>query len=272
MPTSQPRTPRLPAEPSPTPTRDLAEEATGTGSLQPLFLLGLLLPAAAAIGYPMRHRIHAMAAASFVSPLPSPAESTIRFSYRPAIDPFAVPVLGLAGAGASATARVVTLSALEDLGGNTLVVIPRPDATALFGLAEDDLLDETGAGLFIPGNLDAALAFMETELAVRRSTGAAQTPRLLLVAECGVDSDRIEEIRGRHPEEFTALLLGDWPGDTASVDEEGLVRASPALAATLPERLPAVSRTEARDRLHAAVQRHRPSRPHLPRRSRRRRR
>jgi hypothetical protein len=207
-----------------------------------------------------------MAGASFVSPLPPPTEQAAVLTYRPAIDPFAVPVLGLTGAGASATARVFTLSALEDHRGTALVVIPRPDATALFGLAEDDLLDETGADLFIPGNLDAALAYMETELAIRRNTGAAGAPRLLLVADCDKETDRIRNLQSRHPEEFAALLLGDWPDESASVDEDGLVQAPPALAAALPERLPAMSRIEARDRLNAAVQRHQPA----PRRSRRR--
>ncbi|MFC5753787.1 hypothetical protein [Actinomadura rugatobispora] len=231
-----------------------------------MLLLGLLLPAVAAIGYPMRRRIYAMAGASFISPLPPPAERKASFTYRPAIDPFAVPLLGLSGGGASATARVFTLIALEELGNTALVVIPRPDATVLFGLAEDDLLDETGANLFIPGNLDAALAYMETELAIRRNTGTTGAPRLLLVADGGTETDRIEELQGRHPEEFAAVLLGDWPGESASVDEDGLVQAPPALAAALPERLPAMSRTEARDRLNAAAQRHQ----HRPRRPRRR--
>ncbi|XVQ14378.1 hypothetical protein ACQP1W_18110 [Spirillospora sp. CA-255316] len=270
-PSSPPVTPppvRTPSPPTPLPTatQELARDTSEAASLQPLLLLGLLLPAAAAVGYPMRRRIYAMAGASFVTPLPPPAEQKAGFTYRPAIDPFAVPVLGLTGAGASAAARVFTLSALEEFGNTALVVIPRPDATALFGLAEDDLLDESGADLFIPGNLDAALAYMETELAIRRNTGVAGAPRLLLVADCDKETERIAELRSRHPEEFAAVLLGDWPGESASVDEDGLVQAAPALAAALPERLPAMSRTEARDRLNAAVQRH----PPTPRRSRRR--
>ncbi|GAA3982777.1 hypothetical protein GCM10023085_76210 [Actinomadura viridis] len=267
-----PATSSLPPAPPPTPTQNLAKETTEAGSLPPLLLLGLLLPAAAAIGYPMRHRIYSMACASFLAPAPATAQERAEFTYRPAIDPFAVPLLGLAGAGAADTARVMTLIALEDCGDSAIVVIPRPDATALFGLAEDDLLDETGGGLFIPGNLDAALASMETELAIRRNAGGPQTRRLLLVADCAKELDRINELCERHPDEFGAILLGDWPGARITVDGDGLVEAPPALAGALPERLPAMSRTEARDRLYAAIQRHRPTRAKLPRGSRQRRR
>jgi hypothetical protein len=231
-----------------------------------------LLPAAAAIGYPLRRRIYAVAGASFFVPAASPAEPATGFMYRPAIDPFALPVTGLTGPGAAATARVLTLIALEECGDSTLVIIPRPDATALFGLAEDELLDETGTGLFIPGNLDSALAYLETELAIRRNTGGPPARRLLLVADCDNEADRINEIHDRHPGEFAAILMGEWPGDRASVDEDGLVDASPALTDSLPERLPAMSRTEARDRLNAALGRHRSLNSSLVRKARHRRR
>jgi hypothetical protein len=246
-----------PLPPSPTPTQTLVKESAETTSLQPLLLLGLLLPAAAAIGLPLRRRIYAMSGTSFFVSAPSHAEPGTGFTYRPVLDPLALPVLGLAGPGAAATARVLTLTALEECGDSTLVITPRPDATALFGLAEDELLDETDSGLFIPGNLDSALAYLETELAVRRSTGTSHHRRLLLVADCRDEADRINEIRERHPEEFAALLLGDWPGDKATVDEDGLVDTSPSLADTLPDRLPAMSRTEARDRLNAVLTRQR---------------
>ena len=254
------------SSPLPSGTPRLAGETSHTLSLQPLLLLGLLLPAVAAVGYPMRRRLFAMTGASFVPPLPPTSEPNTTFAFRPAVDPFAVPILSLTGAGAPATARVYALSALENLGDSTLVVLPRPDATVLFGLDEDEFLDETGTALFIPGNLDAALAYMETELAFRPNTGTTGAPRLLLVADCGDEAERVERLRARHPDEFAAVLLGGWPGESASVDEDGNVQAPPTLAATLPERLPAMSRTEARDRLNTAVQ-HR----HLtPRRTRRR--
>ncbi|MFI0356777.1 hypothetical protein [Actinomadura sp. 9N407] len=254
------------------PTQNLARESAGTGTLRPLLLLGLLLPAAVAIGYPMRHRFYAMAGPPLVVPGPLPFQHMGAFGYRPAIDPFAVPLLALSGAGAAATARVIALAALEDCGDSTLVIVPRPDTGALFGLAEDDLLDDTGAGLFIPGNLDAALAYLETELAIRRDAGAAPARRLLLVADCAKDADRIGELLARHPGAFTALLLGDWPGDHVTVDEEGLPEAPPALSGVLPERLPAMSRTEARDRLFATIRLQRSPRAEPPRRSRARRR
>ncbi|GLZ08034.1 hypothetical protein Acsp03_55000 [Actinomadura sp. NBRC 104412] len=261
-----------PLPPSPTPTQTLVRESAETTSLQPLLLLGLLLPAAAAIGYPLRRRLLAVGNSSFFVPTPSPADPGTGFTYRPTIDPFALPVLGLTGPGAAASARVLTLIALEECGETTLVIIPRPDSTALFGLSEDELLDETGTALFIPGNLDSALAYLETELAIRRNTGGSQGRRLLLVADCGTNTDQINEIHERHPGEFAAILLGDWPGETATVDEDGLVNASPALGDSLPERLPAMSRTEARDRLNAALRRHRSMNTSLVRKSSRKRR
>jgi hypothetical protein len=246
-----------PLPPSPVPTQTLVQESAGTTSFPPLLLLGLLLPAAAAIGFPLRRRFLAMAGTSLSVSAPLHAEPGARFTYRPALDPFALPVFGLAGPGAAATARMLTLIALEECGDDTLVITPRTDATALFGLAEDEFLDETDGGLFIPGNLDSALAYLETELAVRQSRKGSQERRLLLVADCGDEAARIDEIRERHPDEFAALLLGAWPGQRADVDEDGLVDASAPLADALPQRLPAMSRTEARDRLNAALQRHR---------------
>jgi hypothetical protein len=220
----------------------------------------------------MRHRFYSMAGPPVLVTGPPPARPTPPFTYRPAIDPFAVPLLALSGAGAAATARVIALTALEDCGDGTLVVIPRPDAGALFGLAEDDLLDDTGAGLFIPGNLDAALAYMETELAVRRDTGGSRARRLFLVADCAEEPGRIGEILARHPDDCTAVLLGDWPGDHVRVDEDGLPDAPPALSGVLPERLPAMSRTEARDRLYATIRHHYSPRTDPSRKTRSRRR
>jgi hypothetical protein len=261
-----------PLPPSPVPRRTLVQESAGTTSLPPMLLLGLLVPAAAAIGIPLRRRILTMAGTSSFAPAPPQAEPGARFTYRPALDPFALPVFGLAGPGAAATARMLTLIALEECGDSTLVITPRPDATALFGLAEDEFLDETDCGLFLPGNLDSALAYLETELAVRHGKGGSQERRLLLVADCGDEAARIGEIRDRHPDGFAALLLGDWPGQKADVDEDGLVDASAPLADTLPERFPAMSRTEARDRLNAVVQRHRSRRSAIVRKARPRRR
>ncbi|WP_131737497.1 hypothetical protein [Actinomadura roseirufa] len=181
-------------------------------------------------------------------------------TYRPALDPFATPAMGLAGPAAVSTARIFALAALSDHGDTSLVVIPRPDATLLFGLAEDELLDETTAGLFIPGNLDAAVAYLETELIIRENTGATQARRLLLVADCDDEVGRISKLLARHPGGVSTVLLGPWTGDRASIDDDGLVDAPPALSAHLPNRLPALSRTEARDRLYAAIQLHEPER------------
>ncbi|NEA28086.1 hypothetical protein [Actinomadura bangladeshensis] len=164
--------------------------------------------------------------------------------------------MGLSGPGALSTARVLALTGLDEHGADSLVVIPRPDATALFGLAEDEFLDDDTDGLFIPGNLDAALAYLETELAIRRNTGVTQARRLLLVADCAQEIDRIQALLTQHVGSVSAILLGSWTGDAASVDDSGQVSAPPALAATLPDRVPALSRTEARDRLLAALARH----------------
>ncbi|WP_157431132.1 hypothetical protein [Actinomadura macra] len=165
--------------------------------------------------------------------------------------------MGLSGPGAIATARLLALAALNEHGDTSLTVIPRADATTLFGLDEDELLDESAAGLFIPGNLDAALAYLETELAIRHNTGITHARRLLLVADCEDETDRIEELLTRHPGGVSAIILGGWTGDQVTIDDEGLVDAPPALADCLPNPLPTVSRTEARDRLHAAIERQR---------------
>jgi hypothetical protein len=238
--------------------REQADDEPQVRPVQPILLLGLLLPAAVAICYPFRHRILAAATAGMPVLSASTDGSDSRpapFTYRPALDPFAVPALALAGSGAVDSARVLALSALDEYGDSSLVVIPRPDAGRLFGLAEDDLLDENAPGLFIPGNLDAALAYLETELAIRRTTGAAAARRLLLVADCVEEAGRIAALLDRHPGGLSAVLLGPWPGAQAVVDDDGLVDAPSALAAQLPQRLPAMSRTEARDRLHAAIAR-----------------
>ncbi|MDL4813928.1 hypothetical protein [Actinomadura opuntiae] len=226
--------------------------------MQPVLLLGLLLPAAAAICYPFRHRIYAAATAGMPVLATSTSDSDPQpapFIYRPSLDPFAVPVLGLAGSGAVDSARVLALSALDEHGDGSLVVIPRPDATRLFGLAEDELLDDNAAGLFIPGNLDAALAYLETELAIRRNTGGTPDRRLLLVADCAEEAARIAALLDHHPGGLSAVLLGPWTGARAVVDDDGQVDAPRGLGAHLPGRLPAMSRTEARDRLHAALAR-----------------
>ncbi|MFD0687460.1 hypothetical protein [Actinomadura fibrosa] len=237
-----------------------ADQESRTRSLQPVLLLGLLLPAAAAICYPFRHRIYAAATASpllTAAPVvPPPRTHTVHLTYRPALDPFATSAMGLSGPGAVATARLLALAALSEHGDTSLLVIPRSDATILFGLDEDELLDDAPAGLFIPGNLDAALAYLETELAIRKSTGVTQGRRLLLVADCENESSRIRDLLARHPGGVSAILLGGWKGDRAVVDDDGLVDAPPNLAACLPDRLPTMSRTEARDRLHAALAGH----------------
>lgn len=253
-PTRSKTTPSHVPSPQPTRTRSQASDVEPRpSSLQPVLLLGLLLPAAAAICYPFRHRLYAAAglpthsAATTMKVPPSPV------TYRPILDPFAAPTMALTGAGAVASARMLALTALNDHGASSLVVIPRPDATVLFGLGEDELLDDDAAGLFIPGNLDAALAYLETELAIRKNTGVTQGRRLLLVADCGTETTRIKDLIAGHPGAISAIVLGAWTGDRATVDDDGLVEASPALASTLPERLPAMSRVEARDRLLSAL-------------------
>ncbi|NKZ03393.1 hypothetical protein [Actinomadura latina] len=227
--------------------------------MQPVLLLSLLIPAAAAICYPFRHRLYAVATAGMPA-LPVPEEEEAPspgFGYRPVLDPFAVPATGLSGPGAVSTARVLALTALDEHADDSLVVIPRPDATVLFGLAEDELLDDNTAGLFIPGNLDAALAYLETELAIRQNTGVTQARRLLLVADCSQETDRIRALLAQHPGGVSAILLGPWSGAQATIDDNGLVNTPPALTLSLPDRVPALSRVEARDRLLAALARHR---------------
>ncbi|CNF48388.1 Uncharacterised protein [Mycobacterium tuberculosis] len=248
-------------------TKQVDEAESQPPSLQPVLLLSLLIPAAAAICYPFRHRLYAVATAGTPAPsIPEVQKQTTVFGYRPALDPFATSAMGLSGAGALSTARVLALTGLDEHGADSLVVIPRPDATALFGLAEDELLDDDTDGLFIPGNLDAALAYLETELAIRRNTGVTQARRLLLVADCTQEIDRIRKLLAQNAGSVSAILLGSWTGDRASVDDSGLVSAPPALAATLPGRVPALSRTEARDRLLAALARHKETKKPSPKR------
>ncbi|NDU72805.1 hypothetical protein GWI34_09210 [Actinomadura sp. DSM 109109] len=250
---------RIPASPAPIQAREQADEVDSRpSSLQPVLLLGLLLPAAAAMCYPFRHRIYTAATtgSSSVSAPGVPEPEAATFTYRPALDPFATPTAGLTGPGAASTARVLALTALGDHGDDSLVVLPRPDAIALFGLAEDELLDDDTAGFFIPGNLDAALAYLETELAIRERAGITQARRLLLVADCAQEAERIAALLTRHPGAVFAVLLGDWTGDQATIDDEGAVEAAPAVAANFPSRLPAMSRTEARDRLLKILAQH----------------
>ncbi|MEV4001508.1 hypothetical protein [Actinomadura sp. NPDC049753] len=232
--------------------REQADEVDSRpSSLQPVLLLSLLLPAAAAMCYPFRHRIYTAATAG-LSPVPAPSAQdpqAVRFTYRPALNPFATPAAGLTGPGATSTARVLALTALDVHGDDSLVVVPRADAITLFGLAEDELLDDNTAGLFIPGNLDAALAYLETELAIRERSGVTEGRRLLLVADCAQEAERIMALLTHHPDAVFAVLLGHWAGDQAVIDADGLVEAPPAVASNFPSRLPAMSRTEARDRL-----------------------
>ena len=250
-PRSEVMTPRAPAPPA-THAHRAGEIDSRPSSLQPVLLLGLLLPAAAAICYPFRHRLYA--AAGWPAPVTTTtAAAPPAVTYRSVLDPFAAPATGLRGPGAAAAARRLALTALDDHGDSSLVVLPRPDATVLFGLDEDELLDDDSAGLFIPGNLDAALAYLETELAIRTNTGVTNGRRLLLVADCGTEAERIKALLARHPGAVSAVLLGAWTGDRITIDDDGLVDAPKTLATTIPRRLPAVSRTEARDRLLAAL-------------------
>ncbi|MFP3968941.1 hypothetical protein SMC26_42050 [Actinomadura fulvescens] len=231
----------------------------------------MLFPVMAVAGYPFRRRICAFAGAMFFAPpLPPPTGGNAYFSHRPAIDPFAISALGLTGPGASDTARVLALAALEEYGDDALLVIPRSAAISLFGLSEDELLDESTAGLFIPGNLDAALAYLETELAIRQGAGHSPARRLLLVADCESESERIRRLVAQRPSEVSAVLLGDWPAEQAAVNEDGLVALPSNLAGRLPQRLPAMSRSEARDRLHTAIEAQRRKEPPYTRRSSRR--
>ncbi|XRQ16125.1 hypothetical protein ACN3XK_36215 [Actinomadura welshii] len=248
---------------APQPTRTLSQADDMDAqppSLQPVLLLGLLLPAVMALCFPFRHRLYA-ATGLLSAPTGEPVEQARpSFGYRPALDPFAAPILGFTGLGAAAAIRIMTVTALEEHGETSLVVIPRPDTAALFGLAEDELLDDDAAALFIPGNLDAALAYLETELAIRENTGVTQARRLLLVADPEVEIDRIKAILDRHPGGVSVILLGSRTDDTVTVAPDGLVDAPINLAVRLPERLPALSRTEARDRLFAALARQKQNR------------
>ncbi len=274
-PPAHPPVPVPPPAPSPVPAptpvtaREQADEVDSRpSSLQPVLLLGLLLPAAAAMCYPFRHRIYT-AANPGVSPLPAPNipdPQAVSVTYRPLLDPFGTAATGLAGPGAGSTARVLALTALDEHADDSLVVVPRPDAITLFGLSEDELLDDDTAGLFIPGNLDAALAYLETELAIRERSGVTHARRLLLVADCAQEADRIAALLKRHPGAVFAVLLGPWTGDQATVDDEGAVQAPPAVASTLPSHLPAMSRTEARDRLLKTLAQQKDTRKPPPRR------
>ncbi|MEV5828288.1 hypothetical protein AB0L25_22295 [Spirillospora sp. NPDC052242] len=206
-------------------------------------LLLLLLPTIAAICYPLRRR------ASSPEPPKPPPPSALRC--RPPLDPFTIGAVGLAGPGALATARVMALAALGTQ-RPSLVVIPRPDVTRMFGLDEDELLDDDISELFIPGNLDAALAYLETELTIRRNAGRPPVPRLLLIADCAGETDRIHTLLNVHRGGVSAVLMGPWTGDRATVTADGVV-AVPPTDATLPAHLPTMSRVQAHDLLYAAV-------------------
>lgn len=253
--------------PTPEPTTTLTDDLDARPpSLQPVLLLGLLLPALAAICYPFRHRLAAAAGVPRLPVSPATEPPQPQLGHRPGLDPFAAQVLGLTGPGAPAAARILTVTALDEHGDDSLVVIPRPDTTILFGLAEDELLDDDTAALFIPGNLDAALAYLETELAIRENRGVTQARRLLLVADPEEELKRIQALLDRHPRSVSMILLGAWPGDSVTVDQDGLVDASSSVAARLPDRLPALSRTEARDRLFSTLARHKKEQKPPPKR------
>ncbi|GLW63396.1 hypothetical protein Arub01_16400 [Actinomadura rubrobrunea] len=65
-----------------------------------MLLIGLLLPTVAAIGYPLRHRIVAAASSALLAgAAPADEKPTVRVTYRPALDPFALPLLPLTGEG-----------------------------------------------------------------------------------------------------------------------------------------------------------------------------
>src|SRR5690606_25514862 len=264
-PSAQPSRPRTPA---PVPTLSQADDIdTSPPSLQSVLLLGLLIPAVAAMCFPFRHRLYAASTGASRSPIAeAPAPPRALPEYPPSLDPFAVPALGLPGPGVPAAARVLAVTALEVHGAASLVVIPRPDTTVLFGLAEDELLDDDSAALFIPGSLDAALAYLETELAIRENRGVTQARRLLLVADPEEELKRIQALLDRHPRSVSMILLGAWPGDSVTVDQDGLVDASSSVAARLPDRLPALSRTEARDRLFSTLARHKKEQKPPPKR------
>ncbi|MFD0903223.1 hypothetical protein [Actinomadura sediminis] len=238
-----------------------ARSEAGTTAVATALLLSLFPIVAAAICYPLRRR-----AAAPQRPEPSPRTVV---PYSPPLDPFAIGAVGLAGPGALATARVMALAALGTR-PPSLVVIPRPDVTRMFGLDEDEFLDDDIAELFIPGNLDAALAYLETELAIRRNTAKAPGPRLLLIADCAGETDRIHALLDVHRGGVSAILLGPWTGDRATVAAGGLVTAPPA-ETVLPARLPTMSKAQANELLYAAATpppvRRRPSRRSAARRA-----
>lgn len=243
--------------PSAPPPRAIVEEAAPL-PLPPIPLLGLLilLLPVAAIGLTVRQRALATASASGGAALTLPPSPTpvAPVSYTGVPDPFDLPVLALTGQGVTAAVRMITLATVERASEPLLVVLPRPDAAVLFGLAEDELLDEPLDRLFLPGTLDAALAYLETELSIRDgSVPTGREPRLLLVADCEQEVDRIKALLARHPGAFSAILLGDWPDEQVTVTEDGTVQAPPGLADRLPTRLPGMSRAQARHRLDALV-------------------
>lgn len=262
--------------PRPAPSGEITEDPASR-PVEPSPLLGLLilLLPVAAIGLTLRRR----------APAPAPA-MTARVSAAPpaaappapppprqradgvALTPFCGLLLALGGRRAADLARLITLSALED--GSGLVVLPRADAMRLLGLEEDELLDEPPDELFLPGTLDAALSYLETELRLRaRGQGSGAQPRLLLVADCGAEADRIARLFARHPGALSAVILGEWPGERTVVDTDGRISAPSHLAALLPKQAPALSRAEARHRLDALLAGSR-RRSRGPRRGRRR--
>ncbi|WP_147312164.1 hypothetical protein [Thermomonospora umbrina] len=257
--------------PSPGP-RAVTEEPLN-GSLPPIPLLGLLLLILplAVVGLTVRRRALApVLAVGGLAALATSAAPARRVALRDVPDPFAVPVLALDGQGGTGVARSLVLSALETADETCLVVLPCADAMALFGLDEDDLLDESLERLFLPGTLDAALAFLETELSIRDGSAAIGTePRLLLVADCERQGPRIAGLSDRHPGGFSAVVLGDWPDDQVTIAEDGQVSLPLSLAGRLPEHVQPISRSEARDRL-AALARAGDRRPTRPKRRRRR--
>ncbi|WP_033424634.1 hypothetical protein [Actinomadura flavalba] len=181
-------------------------------------------------------------------------------------DPFALPVWNLDGPGALAAARALVLCALEHRSDDVLLVMPRADASALFELADDDLLDEESAALFLSGNLDVALGLLETELAARSGDAPARpgSPRhLVLVADCGAETARVERLLLHRSSSLTSVLLGGHIGDALVVDADG--RIAPGTGMRTPRtletlRFPVLTPSVARDRLYEVLPRQRATR------------
>jgi hypothetical protein len=230
-----------------------------TGPATPNLLIWLLLPLIGAIAFALHRMVLVPAGVTAFRGVARELEP--EFVAAPSgVDPLIVPgALGLGGPGAVDAARFMVLNILEaGPAPGVLVVIPRAEANLLFGLGEDELVDTPGGPLFLPGTLDGALSYLETDLA-DRERHERETPRLVLVA--GADSntadstDRIKALADRYPVVLSILVTGDWPDNSVTIDEDGAVTAAAGVPDTLPARLPALSRTESRDRLTALLRR-----------------